>query len=122
MAKKVLVVDDYDDSRSMLVRFLGAVGYETVEAASGAEAVQKALSEKLNIIIMDLRLPEMTGIDAARELKQHPTTAHVPIIAYSALPSRQFKERALQAGMVEFLVKPVSPEVIQEAIEKYILP
>jgi CheY-like chemotaxis protein len=122
MAKKVLVVDDYEDSRSMLVRFLEALGYQTVEAASGAEAVQKALSEKLNIIVMDLGLPDITGIDAARELKQHPTTAHLPIIAYSAWPSRQFKARALQSGMVVFLVKPVSPRVIQEAIEKYILP
>jgi CheY-like chemotaxis protein len=87
--------------------------------SSGAEAVQKALSEKFDIIIMDLGLPGMTGIDTTRELKRHSTTAHVPIVGYSGL---SLSQRALQAGMAAFLLKPVSLQVIQEVIEKYILP
>jgi CheY-like chemotaxis protein len=122
MAKKILIVDDYQDVRTLLVRFLAALGYEIVQASSGAEAVQKALSEKFDIIIMDLVLPGMTGIDTTRELKRHSTTAHVPIVGYSGMSLSRVKERALQAGMAAFLLKPVSLQIIQEVIEKYILP
>ena len=122
MPKKILVVDDYQDVRTLLARSLAARGYEIVEVSSGAEAVQKALSDKFDIIIMDLGLPGMTGIDTTRELKKHSTTAHVPIVGYSGLSLRRIKARALQAGMAAFLLKPVSLQIIQEVIEKYILP
>jgi CheY-like chemotaxis protein len=122
MPKKILVVEDYADSRSMLVYLLQSLGYEITEAASGTQALERAVSDKPHLILMDVALPEMTGVDAAKALKQNPTTAHIPIIAYSALSSRQWREKALDAGMVEYLAKPVSVDVIKDTIAKHILP
>ncbi|HEU4342290.1 MAG TPA: response regulator [Candidatus Binatia bacterium] len=122
MPKKILVVEDYADSRSMLAYLLQSLGYETTEAASGTQALERAVSDKPHLILMDVALPGMTGIDAAKALKQNSTTAHIPIIAYSALGSRQWREKALDAGMVEYLAKPVSVDLIKQTIEKHILP
>lgn len=122
MGKKILVVEDYADSRSMLVYLLESLGYEITEAANGTQALEKAVSDQPHLIIMDLALPEMTGVDAAKALKENPTTAHIPIVAYSALTSRQWREKASAAGMVGYLPKPVSLGLIKETIEKHILP
>lgn len=121
MAKRVLIVDDYEASRTMLAQLVRALGYETIEAVSGIEALEKALADEPDLILMDLALPGMTGVDASKALKENPTTAHIPIIAYSAGNARQGRERALGAGMVDYLAKPASVSLIRETIEKYIL-
>ena len=83
MAKRILVVEDVDDSRSILVMILQRFcGYETIEA-TGTEAVEKALSEKPDLILMDLGLPDITGVDAAKALKGNLSTAHIPIVAHT---------------------------------------
>jgi len=71
MAKKILVVEDRDDSRTILIAILTRFcGYETIEAANGTEAVEKAVSEKPDLILMDLDLPDISGIDAAKARKR----------------------------------------------------
>ena len=81
MAKRILVVEDVEDSRSILVMILQRFcGYETIE---GTEAVEKALSEKPDLILMDLGLPDITGVDAAKALKGNLSTAHIPIVAHT---------------------------------------
>ena len=123
MANRILVVEDNDDSRSMFVIILQRFyGYETIEAATGSEAVEKAIAEKPDLILMDLGLPDISGVDAAKAVKKNPTTEHIPIIAYTAWPSRIWKTKALNAGMVDYLEKPVHMELIKETIEKFILP
>lgn len=122
MAKRILIVEDYDASRSMLASFLQSIGYETIEAATGIQGLKKARSEKPHLVLMDLALPGITGIDAARALKEQATTAHIPVIGYSALTSRYVRKQACGAGMVEYLAKPVSLDVIKKTIERYILP
>jgi DNA-binding response OmpR family regulator len=69
---------------------------------------------------MDLGLPGMSGIDAARALKQNPTTARIPIIGQSAWDHRLWKKVALEAGMVEYIQKPFRPERLKDAIERFI--
>lgn len=123
MAKTILVVEDVEDSRSILVIILRRFcGYDTIEAASGTEAVKKALSDKPHLIVMDLGLPGMSGVDAAKALKENPATAHIPIIAHTAWSPAQWREAAIKAGIVDYLVKPVSKEVMKATIEKFILP
>lgn len=79
---KILVVED---ARSILVIILQRFcGYQTIEAATARDAVEKALFEKPDVILMDLGLPDMTGVDAAKTLKENPSTAHIPIIAHTA--------------------------------------
>jgi CheY-like chemotaxis protein len=92
MTKKILVVEDRDDSRTILVAILKRFcGYETIEATNGAEAIEKAAAEKPDLILMDLDLPGISGIDAAKAVKENPNTAHIPIVAQSAWSSRQWK-------------------------------
>jgi two-component system cell cycle response regulator DivK len=92
MSKRILVVEDRDDSRTILVAILKRFcGYETIEAASGAEAIEKAVSEKPDLILMDLDLPDISGMDAAKAVKENPNTAHIPIVAQTAWSSRQWK-------------------------------
>ena len=104
MAKKILVVEDRDDSRTILIAILSRFcGYETIEAADGTQAVEKAVSEKPDLILMDLDLPDISGIDAAKAVKENPNTAHIPIIAQTAWSWRQWKGKVLKAGMVDYL-------------------
>jgi len=121
MTKRILVVEDNEDSRFILVVTLRRIGYETIEAETGTEGVEQALSEKPDLIIMDLGLPGMSGIDAARAVKENLTTAHIPIIAHSAWSPSQWKEEALKVGMVDYLEKPVSRELMKATIEKFIV-
>lgn len=123
MSKRILVVEDRDDLRTILVAILKRFcGYETIEAANGAEAIKKAEFEKPDLILMDLDLPDISGIDAAKAVKDNPNTAHIPIVAQSAWRSRQWKGKVLRMGMVDYLEKPVSMELMKATIERFILP
>ena len=123
MSNRILVVEDRDDLRTILVSILRRFcGYETIEAANGAEAIEKAVAEKPDLILMDLDLPDISGIDAAKAVKENPNTAHIPIVAQTAWSSRQWKGKVLSTGMVDYLEKPVSMELMKATIEKFILP
>ena len=82
----ILVVDDDPSVRTSTVRLLGAHGYSVVEAASAALAVQRAAETHPSVILMDLHMPNSSGIDAASAIKQHAALKHTPIIALSATP------------------------------------
>lgn len=119
--KRILVVDDSDESRSILGLILHrSLGYEMIEAATGNEAIKKAISEKPDLIIMDLGLPEISGVAATKVIKNDPSTAHIPIIAHTVWPADSCKEDALNAGMVDYLQKPVSMRLMKTTIEKFI--
>jgi two-component system, cell cycle response regulator DivK len=120
-AGTVLVVDDSDDVRSFLVLLLErSGGYETLEAATGEEAVEKAISRRPDLILMDIRLPDISGVAATEAIKNNPSAAQIPIIAFSALLSVEWKQQALKAGMVAYLQKPVALKTLMETIQKFI--
>jgi CheY-like chemotaxis protein len=121
MPERILIVEDNEHSRTFLGLILGSAGYEVLEAENGTQAIEKALTGSPDLILMDLGLPDMTGIDAARLIKANPTTSHIPIMAYSAWSAREWREEALGAGMVEYLQKPVETELIKAKIEKFLL-
>jgi CheY-like chemotaxis protein len=121
MAKRILVVEDVEDSRSIVVIILQRFcGYETIEAATGKEAIEKAIAEKPDLIVMDLGLPDMTGVDVAEALKENPTMADIPVIAHTASSTTKWQDAALNVGMVEYLQKPVPKEVLKETIARFI--
>jgi CheY-like chemotaxis protein len=121
MAKTILIVEDVEDSRAILVLILQRYcGYQTIEAATGTQGIQKAIAEIPDLIVMDLGLPDIDGVDAARALKANPSTAHIPIIAHTAWSAAEWQEAALNAGMVKYLQKPVPKELMKETIERYI--
>jgi|ERR1700752_2750031 CheY-like chemotaxis protein len=119
--KRILIVDDSHESRSILDVMLHRVwGYETIEATTGTEAVKKAITEQPDLIIMDLGLPGISGVDATKAIKDNSTTAHIPIIAHTVWPADSCKEQALNAGMVDYLEKPVPMALMKTTIEKFL--
>jgi two-component system, cell cycle response regulator DivK len=120
MATKILIVEDHEDCRELLLVYLQRVGYQVLQAASGEQGIEKALEAKPDLIIMDLGLPGINGIEATTRLKKNIKTAHIPVIAYTAWSEAKFKETAKKAGMVGFLTKPTPPDVLNEVIQKYL--
>jgi two-component system phosphate regulon response regulator PhoB len=118
LSGKVLIVEDHSDSREILKLQLQALGYEVAVATCGEEALEKALTEAPDIIIMDLGLPGMSGIEATAKLKENTETTKLPVLAYTALREDLYREKAEQAGMVAYLTKPAQYQVINEVIQR----
>jgi two-component system, cell cycle response regulator DivK len=122
MAKSVLIIEDNEHVREIFVSMLRSAGYEILDAGTGTQGIEKALSAKPDLILLDLDLPDMTGMDTAKALRKNSTTAHIPIIACSAWSGREWREEALRAGMVEYLQKPIPSELIKAKVREFILP
>jgi CheY-like chemotaxis protein len=122
MTKNILVVEDNDDLRQIFASIIRFSGYQISEARSGSEAIEKVAFAKPNLVLLDLGLPDMSGIDVARAIKKNRVTADIPIIACSAYPSGEKMEEALRAGIVDYLQKPIAAALIKAKIEKFILP
>ncbi len=120
MLAKILIVEDHPDSREILRIQIERLGYEVIEARSGEEAIEKALAQNPDLIIMDLRLPGINGIEATVVLKQSSNTSHIPVIAHSASREENCQAEALKAGMVEFLPKPTPPGVFREVLQRHL--
>ena len=104
-ANKILIVEDHRDSREALRALFEAFGYQVVEAANGRHAVERALSERPNLILMDVMMPELDGFDASRRIRAMPGFEHTPIIAITAM--EDVHELAAQAGMSDYVRKPL---------------
>ena len=122
MVKSVLIIEDNEHVREIFVSMLRSAGYEMLDAGTGTQGIEKALSAKPNLILLDLDLPDMTGMDTAKAIRKNSTTAHIPIIACSAWSGREWREEALRAGMVEYLQKPIPSELIKAKVSEFILP
>jgi len=106
-SKKVLVVDDEEFVRQLIQIKLKFCGIETIEAGNGADAVEKAIAEKPDLILLDVMMPKMNGFEACQRLKAMPETAHIPIVMLTARGDPSAKERGENAGALEYLTKPL---------------
>lgn len=105
--KRVLLVDDFEDSRTGLKKLLEIEGYEVIEAADGAQAIESALSSRPDIILMDLSLPGIDGFSATKSIKANAAMSSIPIIALSAHDVEYVEQMISKAGWVDFVTKPV---------------
>ena len=103
----VLVVEDFEDNRFMMRRLLEMSGYRVIEAVNGKQAVEAAISERPDLILMDLSLPMLDGLAATRRIREAEGLGHVPIVAVSAHDSADFHAEALAAGCNEYVTKPI---------------
>jgi len=113
----VLIVEDNDLNRKLAQEILHLHGYATATAVSGEEAVELACRQAFDLILMDIQLPEMDGLEATRLLKSKPPTRDVPVLAVSALARSEDRERAMQAGCDGYLTKPYGIKALVQAIE-----
>src|SRR6185503_16512042 len=121
MAKKILIVEDNEDMRQMLVSMLRNSDYEVSEAATGTEAIEKAVSAEPNLIVLDIELPDLSGVVVAQTIRKNPKTARIPIIGWSAYIGWEYRKAALDAGMNDYLEKPVHSAIIRAKIEECLL-
>lgn len=118
MPTTILIVEDHIDSLEVLTIQLKAMGYDVIEATTGEEGIEKAQALHPEIILMDLGLPGINGIEAAHRLKKNPETANIPVIAHTAWPEEAFRSEGEKAGISDFLTKPTSPYRFKTTIEK----
>jgi CheY-like chemotaxis protein len=114
----VLVVEDFEDNRFMMRRLLEMSGYRVVEAVNGEQAVEAAVEERPDLILMDLSLPKLDGLAATRRIRQHEGLARTPIVAVSAHDTTDFHADALAAGCNEYVTKPIDFDQLEALLEK----
>ena len=119
MAKRVLVADDFADTRRLMKLILEKNGYEVDEAADGYEAVKKAVNHPPDIILMDIAMPVMDGIQAAQAIRQHYDLSEIPILAVTAYGDF-YNERARDAGCNDVIQKPVEIGHLQPIVGRYV--
>jgi two-component system, cell cycle response regulator DivK len=103
----VLIVDDNDKNLRLVRDILGFAGFGTLEAATGEGAITIAVAQLPDVILMDIRLPDMDGTDAMRRLKQDVRTAAIPVVALTSLAMKGDREWLLEQGFDGYLEKPV---------------
>ncbi|HLE98688.1 MAG TPA: response regulator [Gaiellaceae bacterium] len=115
----VLIVDDYERNRKLARDVLRAAGFRTVEAASGAEALALAGAQLPDVILMDLRLPDMDGTEAARRLREEARTSGIPVVALSSVPLAGSDGRLVTTGFAGHLEKPISVGEFPDQVRRY---
>jgi two-component system cell cycle response regulator DivK len=115
----VLIVDDNDKNRKLGVEVLGAAGFRTFGAATAEEGIALAREHVPDVILMDLRLPDMDGAEAARQLRESVRTVEIPIVAMSASPLEGSEDWLDEAGFVGWLEKPIRVGTFPEQVRRY---
>ena len=115
----VLIVDDNDRNRKLARDVLRMAGLRTLEAATAAEGIAIASEHLPDVILMDLRLPDLDGIEAARLLRAEPRTAHIPVVAMTALPLDARDDWLFDAGFAGYIVKPVDTDAFPDVVRRF---
>ena len=120
---KILIAEDERDIRDLITFTLGFAGYEVIGATNGEEAVTLARQEMPDLILMDVRMPRMTGYEACAVIKADAKMKNIPVIFLSAKGQDSEIQSGLQAGAVDYLLKPFAPDQltarIQAVLAKY---
>ena len=106
---KILVAEDERDIRELVAFTLRYAGFEVILVSNGEEAIEQASELQPDLILLDVRMPRMTGYEACRELKENPATSEIPIVFLSAKGQEVEIEEGLASGALEYIVKPFAP-------------
>ncbi len=120
MAKTILIVEGKSNNLKLLRDLLQRFGYETMEATDGKQGVELARARRPNLILMDIMMPKMDGLEATRILKADTTTKNIPIIALTSYAMKGDKERALEAGCDGYIAKPIDIQEVLKAVEHFL--
>ena len=120
MAKKVLIIEDYPATSKMISDFLQIEGIEPLVAIDGSSGREKALAEKPDLILLDIMLPGMSGLEVCSALKADPQTKDIPVIMVSVKASQEDIRSGLGTGAADYVIKPFDPFKLLEIIKKYL--
>ena len=115
---KIMIVDDCSTTRKLFGLYLRAKGYEPVFAENGLDAMEKIGASIINIVITDLNMPYMDGIELVKNLRNDPDNRHIPILMVTTEADEEEKRKAFEAGVNGYLVKPVTAEAVSQNIKK----
>jgi DNA-binding response OmpR family regulator len=115
---KILVAEDERDIRELIAFTLRFAGFEVELASNGAEAVEKVSDNIPDLILMDVRMPRMTGYQACEALKENPATQNIPVVFLSAKGQESEIQEGLEAGAMEYILKPFAPDELTAQVHR----
>jgi CheY-like chemotaxis protein len=115
--RTILLVEDFDDTRLMMKLWLVRNGYRVLEAETGEEAISVAQRELPDLIIMDVMMPGMNGLDATQRIREYQPLRRTPIVAISAYGADEYRSLAIEAGCNEYVSTPFEPSALAELIK-----
>lgn len=118
MKKRVLLAEDHPGTIEVMQQELEVLGYAVVVAQDGIEAVEKAVGESPDVIVMDMIMPKMNGFQAAASIRHNPKTKNIPILAATALARPGDREKCLESGCDGYIAKPFTHRQLGAAIDK----
>jgi two-component system cell cycle response regulator DivK len=120
MTHVILVVEDNERNLKLLRDVLEYAGYDVRVARTGEDGVTLAVKEPPDLVLMDLQLPGIDGMEAFRQLRASPRTADVPVVAVTAQAMKQDRERVLEAGFDGYVEKPISVRAFPEQVRRFL--
>lgn len=119
MTKKILIVEDDPQNMTLFRDLLVVSGYETFEATDGEQGVELARANRPDLILMDVQMPVMDGLEATRILKADSVTSGIPVVALTASAMRGDEERTIEAGCDGYMTKPVDIKEFLKLVSRY---
>ena len=116
--KTILIVEDNEKNMKLARDILRAKGYDTLEAVNGEDGVRLALQHKPDLVLMDIQLPDINGIEAFERIRGHAATAKVPVVAFTASVTANDRSRIGDAGFDGFLGKPINLKEFLETVRR----
>ncbi len=120
MAKTVLIVEDNELNMKLFTDLLNAHGYETLQTKDGMEALSIAREHHPDLILMDIQLPEVSGLEVTKWLKEDDDLRSIPVIAVTAFAMKGDEERIRQGGCEDYIAKPIALKSFLETIDKHL--
>ncbi len=117
----ILYVEDNRDNRNLIRRVLEAEGYSMIDAKNAAQALDHILSKPMDLILMDINMPDMDGYALTAKIKSMPKYSKIPIIAVTANVMRGDRERSLEAGCDGYIQKPIDIDTLSQQLERFLL-
>ena len=117
--RRILVVEDNEDSMYLTRFILRKNDYEVIEARTGEDGVELAIKEKPDLILMDIQLPGIDGLEATKRIRASGADGEIPIIALTSYAMTGDRESALKAGCTGYIEKPINPETFMDELRKY---
>jgi CheY-like chemotaxis protein len=116
---KILIAEDHDMSRQLLQKLLDMRGYSVVTAANGKDALREMEGQAFDVVLMDMHMPELDGLDTTAEIRRREKGGRpTPVIALTAEASEGLRDRYVEAGITDYLAKPIKPEKLFDLIDK----
>ena len=120
MSPKILIADDDYDNRTILKEAMGAAGFDILQAVNGQEAIDVALAEKPDLILLDLSMPKLSGWEAAKRMRLLPEIAKIPIFAFTAHALEGDEAKAMASGCDDYISKPCIPREFVRKVTKFL--